>query len=244
MNVPPTPNPGPEAPATINPSLPSTEPTYRHAIRLNYPDIAKLAKYERWAEMAIACENLEVSIPDDTDASRLLVTAPLVLASALIDEIPAAFFALKRLPQALASGPLSQALLSLVASLSDRKYHNILPRIADVMSISQNAGAVDPELGLLVYSMASALQVAWRQRIVELLSRAYSSIPAAQAAALLNVPAEKIATELPAWRYEAPSQVFYPSATGTGGKSVVSQVSTLPRFNDVVAEAVHLESGF
>lgn len=72
MQQPPTPNPGVEAPVPIQPTLPTSEPTYRHQIRITFPDLAKLAQAGRYSELAQACENLEAAVSAQTTLSSIL----------------------------------------------------------------------------------------------------------------------------------------------------------------------------
>ncbi|KAG8973366.1 hypothetical protein FRC05_008911 [Tulasnella sp. 425] len=242
MQQPPTPNPGVEAPVPIQPTLATSEPTYRHQIRITFPDLAKLAQAGRYSELAQACENLEAAIPDDPDACHLLLTGPLVLTHLINDDAASAYFALRRLPNQLAASPLPQVLLPLTASIADRKYQNIQPRISALISLAQNPQALEPELGLLIESMAVALQTAWKKRIVALLSRAYASIPVAQASALLGLPPDKIASEASSWKYDAANGTFTP--VGDTATSSTQAPSSLARFDDAVAGAAQLESVF
>ncbi|KAG8954189.1 hypothetical protein FRC04_000410 [Tulasnella sp. 424] len=264
MQQPPTPNPGVEAPVPIQPTLATSEPTYRHQIRITFPDLAKLAQAGRYSELAQACENLEAAIPDDPDACHLLLTGPLVLTHLINDDAASAYFALRRLPNQLAASPLPQVLLPLTASIADRKYQNIQPRISALISLAQNPQALEPELGLLIESMAVALQsmcssrspsgrsakgmvtaqhpAAWKKRIVALLSRAYASIPVAQASALLGLPPDKIASEASSWKYDAANGTFTP--VGDTATSSTQAPSSLARFDDAVAGAAQLESVF
>lgn len=62
MQQPPTPNPGVEPPVPIQPTLATSEPTYRHQIRITFPDLAKLAQAGRYAELAQACDNMEAAV--------------------------------------------------------------------------------------------------------------------------------------------------------------------------------------
>ncbi|KAG8907989.1 hypothetical protein FRB99_001155 [Tulasnella sp. 403] len=238
--LPATPDPGLEAPSTIPPAPPSAEHAYHLSIRTNYPDIAKLVQYGRYAEMITACENLEISVPDDTHPTRLLVNVPLVLANLILDDIPAAHFALKRLPPALGSSPLPQALAALIVSIGERKYQDVHSRIAAVLFIAKDTSVVEPELGLLVESMASTLQSKLRSGVVDLLSRAYSSIPASVATVFLDLPPDRIATELPSWRYDVATSSYTPLTANPNARPL-GKAATLSNFDDAVAGAVHIE---
>ncbi|KAG8899078.1 hypothetical protein FRC00_001919 [Tulasnella sp. 408] len=70
--------------------------------------------------------------------------------------------------------------------------------------------------------------VAWRKRIVALLSRAYAGIPAAQASALLDLPVDKIASEVASWKYDAASATFTPvgDAVATSGEDAFSTLAS------------------
>ncbi|KAG8863153.1 hypothetical protein FRB96_009335 [Tulasnella sp. 330] len=239
---PPAPHLSLEEPSVVAPSLPTTaDAPQQHIIRLNFPEIAALAQHERWLEVVCACENLEIAVPTSNDKSRLLVTAPMVLAYLILDEIPPAYFALKRLPAGLIESPLPQALFALLASVSERKYLSVYTRLSAVVAIAQNSTIVDVELGLLLVAMAASFKTVFQKRTIELLSRAYAAIPASQATAMLNMPVEVITSTVTSWTLDTTQGTFVPSVVLQPSVSS-ARPSKIDVFEYLASGAAHLES--
>ncbi|KAG9015283.1 hypothetical protein FRB93_012982 [Tulasnella sp. JGI-2019a] len=235
------PPPGLEAPSTVAPSLPTTSDGPQHIIRLNFPEIAALAQHERYPEVVAACENLEIAVPNSNDLARLLLTVPLVIAYLILDDIPPAYFALKRLPPGLIETPLPQALFSLLASVSERKYPSVYTRLSSVVTLAQNGSAVDAELGILIVSMATTFKTIFQNRTIELLSRAYAAIPASQATVMLNMPKDAIISTVSSWTFDATKGTFLPSALPQRGLSN-TRPSKVEVFENLASGAAYLES--
>jgi hypothetical protein len=115
--------------------------------------------------MTISTEAVE---QNDRQPTRFLVTAPLILAYLIVDDLwvlehiigvslgwttrlsPPARCAMTRLPQNLASSPLAKQLYSLMASTSERKYNNVYSRALELRNSVSQPDFFDTSLGALL----------------------------------------------------------------------------------------------
>lgn len=111
------------------------------------------------------------------NTSRLLITAPLVLAYLIVDKLcvfyisreflqisnlrvylwdsPPALHALNRIPDTLAAAPLPQALWGLLASTGERKHANVYSRAESLRQMVTQPDFDHAELGTLMTAMVT-----------------------------------------------------------------------------------------
>jgi len=180
----------------------------------------------------------------DADASRMLLTAPLVLSYLILDDIPPARFALARLPPPLAHCPLTQALFSLVASTSERNYSRVYVRARALVDIL----SADPDLSIFGPSMATSFVVSFRTRTFNLISKAYTSISLSRAEYYLGLHHVEL---LPAvtklgWTRDPATNIFTPARSQNTNvrqiQGAISGPSTLLTFDIVTNGVALLES--
>ncbi|KAJ7256472.1 COP9 signalosome [Mycena haematopus] len=178
-----------------------------------FPEIVSLASEKRYAELIDLAEFRDVASDSDRQPSRLLLTAPLVLAYLTIDNLPPARFALNRLPHNLATSPLGKQLYSLLASTSERKYANVYSRAQALLELVGQSTFFDTSLGTILGLMISAFLDSFRSRTFSLLQKAYTSLPLPVAEMYLGLAAPEVlaAAERGGWAYDASTQVLTPA---------------------------------
>jgi len=209
----------------------------------SFTGVVHLVSQSQWEKVAVVCEDADLSVEYESHPSRLLATAPLVLTYLILDDLPPARFALMRLPNTLASQPLSQALFSLLASAWERKYTHVYSRADAVV-----ASAREPELQAILATMTQAFITSFRQRTLDLLERAYSSLPLTLAQSYLGLPPDDILTATKftgRWSYDPIQQTLTPVAPGAGttpSQSSESRASSLPTFVSLLNGTARLET--
>jgi COP9 signalosome complex subunit 8 len=245
---PPTP-PTPAPPANEPPSLinPATANVVVNPFRIVFGDIAHFAEQNRWDDVVRLCEDADLTKQGDDQPSRLLVTAPLVLAYLIQNDLPPARFALTRLPPTVVSQPLSQHLFGLFASTSDRKYTNVYSRAAAILSMcTPGSTTLDAELAVVVGHMIQAFLDGFRNRTLKLLAKAYSSIPLPVAQYYLGLAPEQIlevTNTSGQWTYDAGKQTLTPVANSNTVNGIKAPTcSDLSVLESSTRSAARLES--
>ncbi|KAJ6502095.1 COP9 signalosome [Mycena sanguinolenta] len=249
---PPTPPPSSateiqDATRTIVPPVPAAStsasapaPARQDIFTQIFPEIVSLAAEHRYIELIDLAEYRDVASDADRQASRLLLTAPLVLAYLTVDNLPPARFALNRLPHNLATSPLGKQLHLLLASTSERKYANVYSRTQALLEHVRQSDFFDPSLGALLGDMISAFLDAFRSRTFNLLHKAYTSLPLPLAEMYLGLAANDVLTaaERGGWAYDASTRVLTPpqksNVRTTNGFAPFSSLATF----DFVANSV------
>ncbi|KAF7363848.1 CSN8-PSD8-EIF3K domain-containing protein [Mycena sanguinolenta] len=247
---PPTPPPSSateiqDATRTIVPPVPAAStsapaPARQDNFTQIFPEIVSLAAEKRYVELIDLAEFRDVASDADRQPSRLLLTAPLVLAYLTIDDLPPARFALNRLPHNLATSPLGKQLHLLLASTSERKYANVYSRTQALLEHVRQSDFFDPSLGALLGDMISAFLEAFRFRTFSLLQKAYTSLSLSLAEMYLGLAANDVLTaaERTGWSYDASTQVLTPpqksNVRTTNGFAPFSSLATF----DFVANSV------
>jgi COP9 signalosome complex subunit 8 len=212
------------------PALPQTQSRSpkQDVYRLAFPTFANLAARESFGELIQTAEEFDLNSDGDHHQSRLLLTAPLVLAYLIVDELPPAHYALTRLPDNLASLPLSQALLLLLSSALERKHARVYSRAEHLFNMVRQPEFLDTKLASVIADMVTTFVESFRQRTFVLLSKAYTLLPLSLARTYLGLPADQLlaVAEKNQWSYEASTQILTPLAvisdtyvTGTSGPS-------------------------
>ncbi|KAH7911416.1 hypothetical protein BJ138DRAFT_1150703 [Hygrophoropsis aurantiaca] len=208
-----------------------------------FPRIVDLVSRGDFVEITRIAESRDLNTDGDRNYSRLLLIAPLILSYLVLDDLAPAQFALTRLPDNLASHPLSKLFMALVASSSYRKYESIYAQARNLCVMSQQHDFLDPSLAKTVVSMVTTFIDAFRRRTFALLSRAYASLPLSTAQIYLGVNHDEILSVVrdSSWRYDASTQMLYPTPQNAT-TAVASLPSALSTFHLVTNGLTSLES--
>ncbi|KAJ7481183.1 hypothetical protein B0H11DRAFT_2024585 [Mycena galericulata] len=241
--VPPLPAASTSAPvaAAAHPPPQAREDVYTQI----FPQIGSLASEKKYAELISLAESAD-TVEDASQPSRLLLTAPLVLAYLATDNLPPARYALMRLPNNLASSPLGKQLYGLLASTSERKYANVYSRAHALVELVGQPDFFNTSLGALLGVMTATFLDEFRLRTFNLLLKAYTSLPLSLAQTYLGLPAEEVLTAAAngGWAFDGATQVLTPaSKAGANPTTTVnSPVSSLATFGFVADSVARLET--
>jgi len=180
--------------------------------------LAELAMVEKpnYRQLAQTAELGDLNAEGDNHPTRLLLTTPLVLSYLILGDASSARFALQRLPDSLKANPVPQALFSLVAAVSERKYDKLYARAEELQQIPQQVQFSEIDFNPVVLKLVAAFVDSFRRKTFSLLSRAYTSIPMSLAQAYLGFTPEQVLTVAQdhRWSYNAASQVLAPAPPG------------------------------
>lgn len=206
-----------------------------------FPAIVNKVIDKDWSGLTMLAELHDLRTEHDADASRLLLTAPLVLSYLILDDIPPARFALTRLPPPLIRHPLTEGLFNLVASTSERNYPQVYIRgraLADALS-------ADADCSVFGQSMVKTFISSFRNRAFNLISKAYTSIPVSLAESYLGLGRDELLPIVTRhkWKHNPATDILTPARPqNTNARHIqgaVSGPSTLLTF-DVVTNGVTL----
>ncbi|KAJ7940203.1 COP9 signalosome [Mycena leptocephala] len=228
-------------------SAPAPVPQARQdSFTQTFPQIASLASEKKFLELTRAAEPRDIASDQDRQPTRLLLTAPLVLAYLIIDDLPPARCALMRLPNNLATSPLGKQLLSLLASTSERKYANVYSRSQTLLEHVSQSDFFDTSLGAVLGLMIASFLDAFRTRTFNLLQKAYTSLPLPLAEMYLGLPANEVLTAAAnsGWSFDASTQVLTPAQKSTVGPTSngFAPFSSLATFHFVADSVAKLET--
>ncbi|CAK5265250.1 unnamed protein product [Mycena citricolor] len=206
-----------------------------------FPQIASFATEGDYSALIRTAEAHDSSSEDERQATRFFLTAPLVLAYLINDDIPPARCALIRLPAALQSAPFSNQLFGLVASVSERKHTNVYARAQKLVEFVGQADFLDQSLGAVLSNMLAAFLNAFRQRTFKLLQRAYMSLPLSLAEKYLGMSSDEVlsAAASGGWSYDSSTQILTPAVKTVS--AAPAPVSTLSTFGFVSSSVAKLE---
>ncbi|KAF7337961.1 CSN8-PSD8-EIF3K domain-containing protein [Mycena venus] len=178
-----------------------------------FPQIASLASEKNYLDLIKFVERNDIASDSERQPSRLLLTAPLVLAYLIVDDLPPARFALNRLPNNLATSPLGKQLHSLLASTSERKYANVYSRTQTLLEHVGQPDFFDTSLGALLGIMIGAFLDSFRSRTFNLLQKAYTSLSLSLAEMYLGLPTNEVlaAAQGSGWTFDPSTQVLTPA---------------------------------
>ncbi|EGN95645.1 hypothetical protein SERLA73DRAFT_162440 [Serpula lacrymans var. lacrymans S7.3] len=205
-----------------------------------FTHIADLASQGNFEELIQVAELHDLHGENDASYTRLLLTAPLVLAYLIRDDLIPAQYALTRLPENLQTVSLSGSLMSILASTQERKYEDVYSRAQNLHHKAQQSDFLDEKLGSLVATLITTFIDSFRRRTFTLLSRAYSSISVALAQKYLGVGQEQLLSvaNSSGWRYDGSDQLLYPTTTNIEASTGIQfSASSLDTFH-VVADGV------
>ncbi|KDQ33360.1 hypothetical protein PLEOSDRAFT_1061040 [Pleurotus ostreatus PC15] len=262
VNAPPTPPPtsaielsdaaklaGPSEPEAAAPNAnpaPGAPPSHPDCYQSTLPTITDLVAQGDYISAIQTCERCDLNGDGDTSPTRFLITAPLVIAYLIVDNLAPARYALNRLPDKLASQPLVKALNDLLRATRDRKHSLVYSRAESLFKQAQQPNFLDANLGSLVASMITAFVEAFRRRTFVLLSKAYSSLPVSLAQSYLGWQPEQILTAVSkeGWSYDQATKVLSPpsdSSSFTSANRSVAGPSSLETFSVVATNVARLE---
>jgi len=207
-----------------------------------FPKLAELAlsSQPKYRELAQTAEIGDLAAEGLYHQSRLLLTTPLVLAHLISGDASSARFALERLPDTLASHPLSHALFQLVAAVSERKYDRLYSKADQILQVQAQAPFAEVNFSPMLAKLVEAFLDAFRRKTFALLSRAYTSIPLSLAQIYLGFSEEQllsVAQEYK-WSYNAATQVLAPAPPSTSkptSNGVLPGPSSLAAFSTVAS---------
>ncbi|EJD02203.1 uncharacterized protein FOMMEDRAFT_157414 [Fomitiporia mediterranea MF3/22] len=236
--------------ASQSPSSANPPTTLRHGhasavFQDVFPAISNFAIQNLLPELISLAEATELSADAASrqDETRLLVVGPLVLSYIITDELPPALFALRRLPENLASHPLSKALLKLLAATQNRTYHLVYKNANDLVLLVQG-DLFDSLLATVVKLLVERHITAFRRKTAELLLKAYTSLPLPLAMTYLNLPEDGIrrAMESYGWMYDSTvNQLIAPSSRNPSSHSNLTSTQSTIRL--IVGGAAQFDIG-
>ncbi|EIN07100.1 hypothetical protein PUNSTDRAFT_114594 [Punctularia strigosozonata HHB-11173 SS5] len=210
--------------------------------RAGLSDLADLGAEGRYLELAQSAELIDLNCQGDRKQERLFVVAPLVLAYLIVDDLSSASYAIARLPNNLTSLSLVQALLGLVASVTDREYAQIYSRAEQLYTLD----VPDEIFAKLFRQMVRAFVEHFRQRTAILLAKAYTSIPASLTSKYLGLPTEQLpqASAVQNWTFDSASQILTPRAISNPASpgAVIGAPSTLATFDHITSAVSTMEA--
>ncbi|KDR81736.1 hypothetical protein GALMADRAFT_239914 [Galerina marginata CBS 339.88] len=192
-------------------NVPQNRPDiYQSVIPLMAEAIAR-NDYQRLVRIA---DDADRSSVNDRQQSRFLIVAPLVLGHLVLDEVTPARYALIRLPDNLASHPLSRALTGLVTSTINRQHTVVHDQAAALQNLVSQPDFIDKDLASVIVTLLSAFIDYFRRRTFALLSKAYTSLPLSLACTYLNIGPDQIiiVAQEHSWSYDPSAQILIPSA--------------------------------
>ncbi|KZT61588.1 hypothetical protein CALCODRAFT_367353 [Calocera cornea HHB12733] len=219
-----------------------------------FPDLLQAYERGRYNDVVRLAEEAEVVFPAMKERpTRLLVTIPLVLSYLSIDDLAAAHWALVRLPRVLHTFGPTRALEELLSTIAHRDHAQVYAATKNLISVTTGSLKGEDELDLAIKPLVESFLQTYRTRLIAILSRAYPSILAADAAAYLGMsPEEAVSTcKSMGWIYdeamvslrpapaaqEPPSSVTVPTAFHSS-----LAPSTLMDFVGIANGASRLES--
>ncbi|KAI0273464.1 COP9 signalosome [Gloeopeniophorella convolvens] len=236
----------PSANATVQAAPPEANATPAESPHLPlFPPIAALQANADYQGIIQAAERADLVAVNDEHPTRLVITAPLVLSYLIVDDLK---FALTRLPTAVASLPLAQAVFNLFASAWERRYEHVYRRAEVLFNLVQQADFPHPDVGAVIAGLVKAFLEAFRQRTFALVSRAYTSIPLPLAQTYFGLPNEQFLSVVSAqgWQFDASTQVLTPAPVARAAPSAVAGAwhspSTLSVFDVVTDSVARLEA--
>jgi len=231
-------------------SAPPSAPNVPQGIPENFqtiiPQMAEAIAKKDYKHLVDITEREDRNTINDRHPSRLLIVAPLVLGHLVLDDLPPARYALVRLPDNLASLPLSHALMALVTSAMNREHATIYNQAAALNNLVSQPDFMDKELASAISNLLSAYIEHFRKRTFTLLSKAYTSLPLSLASAYLAFPAEQMISvaQEHMWSYDPSTQILSPKAELrpiSRNGSVTSSFSSLTTFHFVADSVARLE---
>ncbi|KAK0229042.1 hypothetical protein IW262DRAFT_1429822 [Armillaria fumosa] len=230
-------------PAPQQQSVPRPPPP-QDVFQQAFQKIASLASEKQWQELISVAENADVWGDDESPVSRLLVVAPLALGYLIVDDLPAARFALTRMHPRLQKLPISTALAALLESSIERKHGEVYARAEALYNMAKDTeNAPDPQFPIVLSQMVQRFTESFRERTFRLLSKAYTALPLALAQTYLGLTSDRLlsAAESNHWRYNASTQILSPTAPSSLLGASLSSSSSLAAFGFIADSVAQVE---
>ncbi|GLB34789.1 putative CSN8/PSMD8/EIF3K family protein [Lyophyllum shimeji] len=257
-NGPPTPPPTTEAeiqdearqpvePVAHNVLPPQAGPTDQDAYWQSIlPTIADLASQSSFDELIRIAESADLNSDANSDRrlTRMLVTAPLVLAYLIIDDLAPARFALMRLPDDVSSSPLAKALIELLASTWERKHASVYSRAENLFDLVHQPDFFHEKLASILTDLVASFVESFRQRTFTLLSKAYASLPVPLAQVYLGMKNDEllVAAQKAQWSYDPSTNILIPQVPSSVAATALELTfSSLSTFHFVANSVAKLE---
>ncbi|KAF9013946.1 hypothetical protein BDQ17DRAFT_1222078, partial [Cyathus striatus] len=240
-----------EARSTVSASA-SAQPTssdlVQDPIQQKFPVISDFAMNGNFQQLTQLAEEVDLNASGERQVKRLLITAPLVLGYLILDEIPLARYALERLPEHLASHPLSQGLYELVMCVKHRQHTKMYLRTQSMINSTARDDFFDKNLAMIVVNMIANFIDRFRQKTFMLLSKAYISLPTPLASIYLGMPVDKViaAAHANQWSYDSSANALTSITTEKRPNNPIIStdsfpVSTVSTFHFIVDSVGKLE---
>lgn len=225
------------------PAPASTAQTKQDPYQHIFPAIADLALQSDFKKLIRTAEISDLNGDSDRQSTRLLVTAPLVLAYLIVDNLPPARYALSRLSDSLSATSLAKSLWGLVASAWDRKYANVYSRAESLFKLVEQPDFFDQKLATVIAGMVTTFMESFRQRAFVLLSKVYTSVPLFLAQIYLGLSSDQllIVAERAGWSYNSSINILVPAASSIDGPIMKPDFSSLSTFHFVADSVAKLE---
>uniref|UniRef100_A0A8H8CNR9 CSN8/PSMD8/EIF3K domain-containing protein n=1 Tax=Psilocybe cubensis TaxID=181762 RepID=A0A8H8CNR9_PSICU len=183
--------------------------SYRNAI----PLISEAISRNDYTELINIAERTDTNSANDRHQSRLSVISPLVLSHLILDDLPAALYALLRLPENLAFLPVTKAFSALVTATMNRQHSNVYDQVNTLNALVANHDFVDKELSAVISQLLSVFIDNFRRRTFALLTKAYTSLPLSLACSYLALSAEQVieTAQKHSWSYDSSAQILSPA---------------------------------
>ncbi|CAK5277534.1 unnamed protein product [Mycena citricolor] len=209
-----------------------------------FPQIASFATEGDYSALIRTAEAHDSSSEDERQPTRFFLTAPLVLAYLINDDmcVPSTRALCPHTPPCCTPiRPFSNQLFGLVASVSERKHTNVYARAQKLVEFVGQADFLDQSLGAVLSNMLAAFLNAFRQRIFKLLQRAYMSLPLSLAEKYLGMSSDEVlsAAASGGWSYDSSTQILTPAVKTVS--AAPAPVSTLSTFGFVSSSVAKLE---
>ncbi|KAI0303555.1 COP9 signalosome [Multifurca ochricompacta] len=179
-----------------------------------FTQIAALQANEDYYGIIQAAECADLVAASDDRPTQLLVTMSLVLSYLIVDDLSSAKFALMRLPNSVASLPLSQATLNLFASVWERRYEHVYSRGETLLNLAQQADFLCADVPRVIASLVTAFIESFRKRTLALMSKGYTTIPLNLAQGYLGLSGDDLLSiaSAQAWRFDASTHILAPAS--------------------------------
>ncbi|KZP01136.1 hypothetical protein CALVIDRAFT_559780 [Calocera viscosa TUFC12733] len=178
-----------------------------------FPDLVQAYQRRSYGDVVRLAEEAEIVYPTLKDVpTRLLITIPLVLSYLCLDDLAPAHWALARLPRVLHTFGPTRVLEELLSTIAKRDHAQVYVAAKNLISVTIGSLKGEDELDLTIKPMVDSFIQEYRTRLISVLSRAYASLPTADAAAYFGMTLEEaIATcKSVGWTYDESSSALRP----------------------------------
>ncbi|KAJ8088083.1 hypothetical protein PM082_013634 [Marasmius tenuissimus] len=224
---------------------PPTESTQASAIYHKYmPKLLDHSANQRFTDLIDDAMRADLALDGDHAPSRLQITIPLVLGYMIVDDLPLARSALRRMNHFARDIPIIQTLGSLLVAVSGRDYAQIYNRAEALVDYVTLPNFPSPELGRIIHNIVPNFVNHFRNQTLLLLTRAYTSLPMRLAVIYVGLPPDKVENYLTVngWGYDSATETFVPPKLKLRSHTANSLVpSNLNDFQSLARSVTRLE---